>query len=687
MGAGALLKENARRRAVLHAHYDPVAGVGGPLEREPLGIDPDAPADVLDRVAVWRLPLEMWRHPEAGPLLEAAAAAGSLRALAHDRRLNFDELLVKFCAERIRFDYEYYCAACVLIEVEDGGLQPFVLRPAQRRSLLDRETQRLAGEPIRNIELKPRQYGSTQDKGQYVLWLQRDVYGGGNAYAVSLEQGGAAKIRLRIETAAKNRPGWAGAVTFRGVAQAPNSRQIVETRSLLSIASANNPQGASGDTNSYVLVSEAGKMASTDVHSAERLMTNLISTVRRAPATAVLVESTAEMAGAWYRRQWERARAGRGGYHPTFITWTIEPKYEEALRGLDVAAWAAGWDDYLRALWESHGCTLEQIRWYERRREEYDEPWMMQQEHPTTPEEAFSFGARRALNVAHVGAARQSAKAPLYRARLDRTEPAPHVLRDVRGELLVWREPGDRYGGLLKKLPIKNRYAMASDIGGVHPDSDWSTTGVLDRAPRLFGGLPEVVAEYRGHPEVEPYALDMMALGRWYRDADQDAFWAPEYNSLRPRFREQRDADQFLAFVETIRRHYPRIYTRKTFDQLTQKWDVHIGFLTNAQTKPLIVKALRRHLRSVWARVTDQEGKLEYGRHGVLGYVEPSEGACAEMDSFVEDEGVYEAAPGFKDDLVDMRALLLHVDEGMPPVDYEEPAPRVRGSDGRASRF
>lgn len=383
MTSAEYITANAERRAALHSRYDPITGEGSPLARFPLAVH--------EGLTI-HLPEAMREHP----YIQDALKAGSVERMAAADGGTWQEAMAYVEKIRLRYDYEFWCATCVRIEhKETAELVPFILKRPQRESMALRERQRLAGRPIRQIELKHRQYGSTTEKNAYVCWLQNVVYGGRHAWMISLVQGGAGEIARRYDTIARHYPEWAGTITLSGVRNSQNTRKIAETGALVSIASVNNPQGPSGYAAHFVLISEAGKMGSTEMQSAERLITNVTSMVPIREGTAVMVESTAEKAGQWFKQEVHRAQNGGSAYDLTFTCWMTDEACVLPLpAGMDVEAWVSGWDAKLTYLW-GLGASFEQIYWYQEKRKEYPEAWMMEQENPTTPDEAFQAAGQR----------------------------------------------------------------------------------------------------------------------------------------------------------------------------------------------------------------------------------------------------------------------------------------------------
>lgn len=687
MSASAILAENARRTARLLAPYDPLTGAGSLEARVPVG--------VLGGSAV-RVPAPMMEQPA----VQALARAGSIEALADRTGHDVAALLEDFTRLRFRYDYEYWCATCVRIEIkeiEEGDVgaendvtKPLVLNLPQRLSLHDREKQRLAGQPVRQIEVKHRQYGSTTEKAAYLAWHQNVLLRGFNTYIVSLEKGGAAVLTRKYDVLARHYPPAVGTITFKGVQNAPSTMLVEERGGRISVASVTNPQAPSGDTAHGVLISEAGKMRSGTVQDAGRLMTNLMSLVPMRAGTCVLVESTAEASGQWFKRQVEKAQASAvpGAKRSTnlaltFTSWTSDARctmpLSEARQGGVIPApedWIAAWSEEERAQWDA-GATLEGMAWYAAKAADYDDPSEMKQENPTTVEEAFQTSSNRIFAPRLVALARKSVRAPLMRGRLvaDGFTGAGafsglRFERSAGGPVSVWRLPGDTLGGVLE-IPsganLKHRYCAASDVGpGMSKSADFSHTVVLDRAWRLFGGHAEVAATWHGHEDPDLYAWQAAQLAYWY----ERALWAIEVNSMPRLSRDEQSPDFGLTALDEIMIDYPNLYMREAgWDDLMNRPVTRAGWHTSRTTKQLLVTALKKALRGLMPDAPDQ----------APAYTEREHEACAEMDVFVAVGRTMGAEQGRKDDRVVARGIALHLDQTMPAPEIVLPRkPRKR---------
>ena len=689
-GTAAVLRENEAREAALSTPYDPITGTGSLLPRV---------AVPLTDTQTVRVPWPMARDLVRQGWAAAIRQHGSLAAAVHSGGGDVDNALAAFVRLRLVYDYEFWLATCAKIVDKDGNLVPFVANGPQRRSLRDRELAYWAGRPVRQVELKPRQYGSSTEKQAYAYHVQnvRAPHEGrrANGYIISLDASGASDIAARYIRIAEHYPdGAPGRATFSGVLTATNTKQIEvdgQAGGALYLGSAERPNAPSGRTVHVVLISEIGKMASTAAKGADKLVTNLMSTVPLRAGTCVMLESTADDVGDYFRSTVTKARRPprEDGTRETIFDLTFVSALDFEAYRLDltaeqeahVAATLAARGDELDE-WEAEawamGAALSQIAWARVKRTEYDNLWQFRQEFPLKPDDAWAKGERRVIPAPYVATARKHTRAPVLRGELvaDGIEGKAALsgitfVPDPKGRLLVWERPGE-WPALLGPQAgrsIRHRYLAAADVGGPSATSDPSVTAILDRAPRLFGGLPRIVAEWHGHDDVDLYAWASVRLATWY----DNALWAPEVNYIINKASRERGVNYGETVIDLVADVYPNVFHRVALDEQTGKPKKKLGYHMNTTTKPAAVTALVRALRGL-----HQGEGSEAWEHA---YVERCAAACDEMDGFIVDDGKQTHRENEHDDRVDTRAILLYVDghESTPAVRLvDAPKPRQR---------
>lgn len=606
-----IIKEHFRRKKLLSPEYNPYTGEGSPIDRFRV--------DITDTGFIM-LPVSMKDEDIVISIIENGGVVSAAKAEDIEQEV-FDKAFFNL---RIRHDYEFWCVTCVQIEdAETNEKIPLLLNLPQRKSLKDREDMRLAGKPVRQIEVKHRQYGSSTEKNAYIFWVQNVVTGGVNSYICSLDKSSAGEILRRYELIADNYPSSVGKYELKSYKGQQNTQRVIGSDSIVNIGSAEKPNAPSGRTVQCVLISEAGKMKSTAAKGANKLITNMVSMVRLAPNTFILIESTAEQSGEWFRKQVFKAQRGESGFQLTFISWVTDPRCQIPLEEKELEKFISNMREYdWEVLWEA-GATLDQINWYQIKEKEYDEPWEMKQENPTTVEEAFEGAGDKIFAPAHINVIRKSITDPLYTGRLisgTGHTTGPESLkelkfkRDVRGNFQIWTLPGDPEPEEGKY--ITNRYALFVDIGGTTEKADYSIVSVCDRYWQLFGGGPERAAMWRGHCDVDELAWIAAQIAKWY----DDGLLTVEVNSLYSRGNNT-EGVHYLQIFEELADHYRNIFTRVDSTDVKEKSN-KFGYFMNAASKQQLIDSFKKALRTgMWVErsaivsaeagyfVRDEDGK------------------------------------------------------------------------------
>jgi hypothetical protein len=165
------------------------------------------------------------------------------------------------------------------------------------------------------------------------------------------------------------------------------------------------------------------------------------------------------------------------------------------------------------------------------------------------------------------------------------------------------------------------------------------------------------VAVWQGLIPPDDLADLVNALGRWYNSA----FVAIEMNGpgYATNLRLQKRLFYPAIYLRTTYLFYPAIYLRTTYDSLTRAYTSKVGWNTNAKTKQIMVSDLRQAVDTDLVVFQDAATLEE------MGYYQMS------------DDGKYDAAAGYHDDLVMSIALAIQMADQQG---YAKP------SEGRAIR-
>ncbi len=589
-----IIIENERRKAVLaNDRYDPLTGVGC-----------------------------------CGTRVEVAGCW--VPKLLLDQNPNYS-MLEPLQQERLRIveDFEFWCARCVTIRDKMSGRSvPFVLNRPQRRLVAVMEGQRLAGQPVRIILLKARQWGASTLVQMYLAWMQMVRHKGWNSIICGHKHTSSKSIKRMYNTLLRHYPREmldeedANKLRFSKLEGQPNVQQIEARDCLVITGSSLSEDAARGFDLSMAHLSEVAFWKDSAMHDPDDVVRSVCGSVILKPETVIVLESTANGVGSFFHDEWLRAQSGSSDKEAVFVPWHEIGIYQREV--VDAQALWEVMDKYEHALWDD-GCTLEQINWYHSKRREYRSHELMMAEYPTSDSEAFATSGHHVF--AREDLDRLAQECPL----------APMAVGEVQGDAIEGKRARENVrfvrssSGLLKvwELPVTHspspvRYLTVVDVGGRSEDSDYSVIAVW-RAGDGFS-KPSIVAQWRGHIDHDQLAIKAMQVAVFYNKA----LLVVESNTLTNEAAREGESDYIL---EGLRPIYGNIYQRK---------NGKLGFHTNVKTKSKAVAVLIAAVR---------EGS----------YVERDIEAVNEMRCYEEHNNRYGASPGKHDDILMTRAIGLYL--------------------------
>jgi hypothetical protein len=208
-------------------------------------------------------------------------------------------------------------------------------------------------------------------------------------------------------------------------------------------------------------------------------------------------------------------------------------------------------------------------------------------------------------------------------------QPSSDALRIAKGSgpLTVWKAPVRAHTSPEGDEVQAHRYVLSIDSSSGRGD-DFSAIQVID--VDAF----EQVAEWQGKQETGLVADEAYRIGRLYNNA----MIVPEVTG-----------GWGYAVDQVLKRYkYPRLYTRRVLDRLSQRWTDRTGFETQTRTRMLVLEALETVLR-----------EQEFGLYSLR--------TVNELGTFVYSErDKPEAQPGCNDDLVLALAIGVYVTTTLP---------------------
>lgn len=645
-----MIAENKRRLAVLAEPYDPLVGTqhSEEIQRRPLTIK-----DAL--LPEQMVPVEMFDEP----LVQALDSLHSLRKVASLACVDEKEVWSDFEWLRCKYDFEFWTATDVKILPKEGGnVVGFILNRPQRTILLPAmERLRKSDQPINIDLLKARQWGGSTMVQFYIIWIQRFWKIGWNS-AICGHVDKQSKVVLGMYERAVShfdlRLNGFQPLTLDRYMGMDSTRTIKSRECTISIGSAQHPEAIRCENLKCAHLTEVGMWKDTlKLKAADIPQTIFGSIGEGVPYTIKVLESTAKGVGNYFHKHWLRACSTDdkvwNGFTPVFVAWFDIDMYSKPIKNYEWFISRMNEYDYWLF---SKGATLEGINWYKAALRGMEEPWRMKSEYPSTSKEAFQSTGHGYFPLEYVEEMRRECKPP-RRMEIFGDESTGvdalngiEIREETNGKLKVWELPDTT-------VKMSDRYLVVVDLGvGRSDGADNSVICVFDRYwQHEAEGMPEVVAEWSGHLEMDMLAWKAAQIATAY----DNALLVVESNSA-----ESNREDHFRTILKEIGERYPNMYRRKKREQEKGGVDRY-GFHTNGSTKYLVcdflLKALRMHL-----------------------YIERNEECIDEMEVFErKPDGKLGAVDGNHDDRVMTRAIGSYFlfCEGMMPVprfvDAEKP--------------
>lgn len=604
-----IIKENKQHFASLFSEYNPMTGVGSPIDRVRLTLTRDGkhiliPAYIASSSAF----TEMLDYPTLENYIER-------------KNLNRDDVYDVITRLRIKYDFEYWAATCATIFDKTSGQEvKFKLRKAQRKLLKVLVETAFALKPIRIILVKARQWGGSTLVQLFCAWIQLFHRKNWNSVIATHIEEAARNIRSMYTLMAERHPKDIQDIRFRAFEGSSKNKQIVDRGCVIYIGSMERPNSLHSGNYKLVHCSEVGYWKETTQRKPSDFVNAFEGSVPLEPFTLVALESTAKGTGNFFHTTWLGAVKGENAYTPVFVAWWEIDMYTKPFDSYeDMKMFVESMNTYELYMF-SLGATLEGLHWYREKRKSFDNDWDMQEQFPSTADEAFVTSGRKAHHPLHIKQMEMFAKKPEYIGELFADAPSGAEainksleFRDIaKGEFWVWKKPDN------KRL-YTNRYVVSLDIGGASAKADWSVIRVLDRLPMMNGGVPEFVATYRFHMDQDLTAWRAVQVAKWYCDA----LLVVESNSLK---KFQTEGNFTSTVLDIIAHVYPNLYYRDDPSKIKEGIPLRYGFQTGSN-KSEIVSIMTRGLRDMGfierdQRMLDECGWYELKQDGSYGAID-----------------------------------------------------------------
>lgn len=604
-----IIEENRRHNEALFSEYDPLTGVGSPIERVRLNLADDGRHILIPKyIASASAFAEMLQYPNLEEYIQA-------------RHLSRDDVHDVITRLRIKYDFEFWAATCATIFDKTSGQEvKFKLRKAQRKLLKVLVETAFALRPIRIILVKARQWGGSTLIQLFCSWIQLFHRKNWNSVIATHIEEAARNIRGMYTLMAERHPKDIQEVRFRAFEGSSKNKQIVDRGCVIYIGSMERPNSLHSGNYKLVHCSEVGYWRETTLHKPSDFVNAFEGSVPLEPFTMVALESTAKGTGNFFHTTWINAMKGENAYTPVFVAWwEIDMYYLPFASHDEMYAFAESLTTYEQYMF-SLGATLEGIHWYREKRKSFENDWDMQEAFPTTADEAFVTSGRKAHHPLHIKQMETFTKKPAFIGEMfaDAPSGAEAINKSLefkevaKGEFWVWKKPDTT------RL-YNNRYVVSLDIGGSAAKADWSVIRVLDRLPMMNGGVPEFVATYRFHMDQDLTAWRAVQVAKYYCNA----LLVVESNSLN---RFQTEGNFTSTVLDIIAHVYPNLYYRDDPTKLVEGRPTHYGFHTG-KNKSEIVSIMNAGLRDMGfierdQRMLDECGWYELKKDGSYGAID-----------------------------------------------------------------
>ena len=625
-----IIEENKKHVSSLFSEYDPMTGVGSPIERVRMTLTKDGRYILIPKyIATASAFSEMLSFPSLEDYIDA-------------KHLRKDDVYDVITRLRIKYDFEYWAATCATIFDKTSGQEvKFKLRKAQRKLLKVLVETAFALKPIRVILVKARQWGGSTLIQLFCAWIQLFHRKNWNSVIATHIEEAARNIRGMYTLVAERHPKDILDIRFRAFEGSSKNKQIVDRGCVIYIGSMERPNSLHSGNYKLVHCSEVGYWKETTQRKPSDFVNAFEGSVPLEPFTLVALESTAKGTGNFFHTTWLNAIKGENAYTPVFVAWWEIDMYTMPFDSYeDMKLFVESMNSYELYMF-SLGATLEGLHWYREKRKSFDNDWDMQEQFPSTADEAFVTSGRKAHHPLHIKQMEAFAKKPSFIGEMFADAPSGEEAINnslqfkelAKGDFWVWKKPD------YERL-YEHRYVVSLDIGGSAAKADWSVIRVLDRLPMINGGVPEFVATYRFHMDQDLTAWRAVQVAKWYCDA----LLVVEANVLNTF---QTEGNFTSTVLDIIAHVYPNLYYRDDPEKIKEGVPTKYGFWTG-RNKSEIVSIITKGLRE-------------------MGFIERDQRMLDECGWYeLKQDGSYGAIDGQHDDIYMSSGINLWVSEKLP---------------------
>lgn len=612
IGIDELIKENKQRKKQMFDGYDPITGDFCYGERKLVSI----PDFIYPKQKV---PIAVYHNPLIQAVLKHKTIEGFIRNyLKEEPSDEMIQLVTQMIViARAKEDPEFALYVFFKIQPKKGGdYIHFKLNYPQRLVIAQLESMRLAGEPIRLVILKARQWGGSTLVQLYMAWIQLFITESWYSAILAQTKDTSRRIKAMYTKVLAELPSWAIDIPNEKLQFSPyessSSDSIITygqgkiaRNNVVSIASYENYDALRGNAYAMVHYSEVAFWKDTEGKSPEEVISSVTGGILEEPLTMEVLESSARGAAGYFYDECQLAMQGKSARKFLFVPfYFIEHDTKDVKDKKEFAKWLLdcqgmdtppeGFADKGKYYWKmwTLGATFEHINWYRHKRLSYHDHANMATEAPIDAIEAFKNSGRSIFNPYSIDDLKQKfCREPKYIGDIhgsalkgNKAANSPKFYPDDKGLLKIWAMPASAQ-------IYTNRYIVSVDIGGRSDSSDYSVITVIDRLGMMAGlnEIPRVVARWRGHLRHDYLAWKACAIAKFYHKA----LLVFESNTYDMEKEKNTEGEHMEFILDEVGYTYDNMYIRNSNSEsfrpeTPKKW----GFQTNKITKPKLIDNL-----------------------------------------------------------------------------------------------
>lgn len=308
------------------------------------------------------------------------------------------------------------------------------------------------------------------------------------------------------------------------------------------------------------------------------VLDGVIPAVHLVPGTMIIMESSAEMAGTWFRDFCDDARKGKNPFEFIFVPWILQPEYSicpvcrnnicvdrtHLKKGINILDLTA--DE--RHMMAQYGLLPGHVNWMRLKLGEFGGDWdLFFQNYPLDFDQAWVTPGINAFPVKCLRDQKENIRPPI---RIAEVYPGPRILDAPQGRLRIWKEPE---AGKAYDCAVDVALGIGKEEDDVSEEEyklrDASCAVIVER------GSCEQVAEWHSKA-LDPFELanTMYWLGTYYHNAQL----AVETNAIGGG-----------TNAQLAKMGYGNLYIWRFRDQIVPVYSKKTGWESNRKSKSWLV--------------------------------------------------------------------------------------------------